>query len=204
MNRIVNRQYVYKEYHIENLKRVKHLLKYQFGTKRKLGITDIIICPKCGSIMSLFLDDMPRYKGQKRRGHKYYTITKCSNKECGYRCDFDRKGIEIEYAPSFGVGSRKKIVNADIKVKTIEERLGYDMAEDYQQTVLDKIEYLESAIEKQKRISGHFESLFDEKNKNVYELKEELSELRLKNNQINSELQKFKRLIGSIYIKKKQ
>ncbi len=202
MNAIVRKQSLFKDYHIENLERAGKMLDYQFGTRIKLRTTDCAICPKCNSIMRLFLDDMPLLPGQKRRRHKYNPILRCSNKECNYKADFDRKGITIKAKSNgFSMLLSREIVDSDIKIQTIEERLGYEMPETYQETVLDEIRSLKTEARLLEKESAHFKNLYNEKKEETEHLETELTELRSKCRRMDLELGKYKHLIGSLFFK---
>lgn len=203
MESLVKKQSLYKNYHIENLERADKILKYQFGTKIKFNMADCAICPKCGSVMRLFLDDMPHNPGQKRRGHKYYPILRCSNEDCYYKSDFDKKGIEIaiNWHSLYDVPI-KKIVNSDIEIRTIEERLGYFMIEDYQQTVYDEIRSLKQELKNEKDNVSHQKWILEDKYKQIKELWDANQGLVNKNQELKKELDRYKHLIGNIYTKK--
>ena len=202
MNAIVRRQSLFKDYHIENLERADKILDYQFGTKIKLSTTDCAICPKCNSVMRLFLDDMPRLPGMKRRRHKYNTILRCSNKECNFKSDFNRKGIEIKVKSNgYSMLPSREIVNSDIKIQTIEERLGYTMPETYQKTVLDEIGSLKTEIKLLEKESVRFKSLYNEKQEKIKYLETELKETKWKCSRMDSELRRYRHFFGSLYFK---
>ena len=203
MDSITDRQFLYKDHHIENLKKAEKLLAYQFGTKIKFDSTDCAICPKCGSIMRMFLDEMPRYPNQKRRSHIYNPILKCSNEECNYKCDFNRRGIEI-VVDNYGMYevTTKKIVNSDIEIKTIEERLGYSMIEDYQKTVFDQIEDLKQKLEDTKEAVIDKRRILEDKEKQIKDLLNVKERLINENRELKKELGCYKHLIGNVYTRK--
>ena len=203
MESLVKKQFLYKDHHIENLERADKILDYQFGTKTKLDTTDCAICPKCGHIMKIYLDEMPRYPEQKRRRHKFNPILRCSNEDCYYKSDFDKKGIEIaiNWHSLYDVPI-KKIVNSDIEIRTIEERLGYFMIEDYQQTVYDEIRNLKQELKNEKDNVSHQKWILEDKYKQIKELWDANQGLVNKNQELKKELDRYKHLIGNIYTKK--
>ena len=203
MESLVKKQFLYKDHHIENLERADKILEYQFGTKTKLDTTDCAICPKCGHIMKIYLDEMPRYPEQKRRRHKFNPILRCSNKECYYKCDFNKKGIEI-VVKNYGLYdiTTKKIVDSDIEIRTIEERLGYYMAEDYQHTVHGEIQRLKQELKDEKDNVSHHKWILEGKYEQIKNLQDTNDRLYSNNQELKSELDRYKHLIGNIYTKK--
>lgn len=122
LDSVANKQYLYKNQHLENLQKADWIMKYQVNTQYKIEYFDTVYCPKCGEPLKIDLTDGPIEPGKKRRKSRYVPILKCTN--CRYTNYFNKKGIVIDEKLDSHYMLSKKIMNAEICIKTIEERLG--------------------------------------------------------------------------------
>lgn len=200
VNTIENQQYLYKNQHIDNLERADKILDYQFGTGVKLQYTDVAYCPKCGQIMKIDLVDGVYEPRRKRRRHRFAPILKCINKDCYYKEDFNKRGIEISIDYNFDYMPSKNIVNSNIKLLTIEERLGYNMIEEYQETVLNQIENLKSKLYLEEERVHKYKMIKENQDEQIKQLKNELNSLRAKLKNNDMKLNSYKQLVGPLFL----
>lgn len=203
VNNLKNQQYLYKNQHIDNLERADKILDYQFGTGVKLQYTDTAFCPKCGQIMKIDLVDGSYEPRRKRRRHRYAPILKCINKGCYYKEDFKKRGIEINISYNFDNMPSKKIVNSDIELLTIEERLGYNMTEEYQETVLNQIETLKSKLQSEEAKVYRLNEMKELQREKIKQLNDDLHSVHSRLQKAESQLKNYKQLIGSVYIRRR-
>ena len=209
LRKIRDSEYLYRQNHINNLEEYRKIMKYQPSIRcfdpdycgDKIEYTDTVYCPLCGSEMKIELFDGPVEPGKKRRKSRYVTILRCTNSRCRYMEDFDLKGVKV--VRKRGTDPHlKEIPESDVKIKTIEERMGYKMPEEYQEMVLDRIKTLENAKKNLESQASWYERTIDDREKRIEALKDEAYEKNKLLNQTKSELAKFRHVMGNLYIKK--
>ena len=116
--------------HAENLRTFRHISEWTRTHEKHytFALTDVGICPLCGG--RLYFSDFPDVDHQRgnRRASKQYRIV-CENS----RKNDDPCGYEVRYAK--GKSDRGFATAPHI---TINERMGWEMEEEHQHTILDE------------------------------------------------------------------
>jgi hypothetical protein len=172
LRKIRDSEYLYRQNHINNLEEYRKIMKYQPSIRcfdpdycgDRIEYTDTVYCPLCGSEMKIGLIDGLVEPGKKRRKSRYVPILRCTNSRCCYMEDFDLKGFGV--VRKRGTDPHlKEIPESDIKIRTIEERMGYEMPEEYQEMVLDRIKTLEESKKSLESQASWYERTIDDREK---------------------------------------